>query len=119
MQQLGLAGESTLRRSQLEGPQKVVGLLEVRAHSENLVHKIGRALNAVLGQSFGNNRVVGNGDALLVELAKATLVNELFDGGARGVTVGHVRLNQTKHTDGGLIQLDKGGVVQLAEAEKL
>jgi len=116
---LGLVGESTAGAGKLEGPKEVVGLLEVRSDSANLVDEIGTALDTDRSNSLLNNRVIGNGDTLLVELSESTLVDELLDGGAGGVSVGYVRLDETKHTDGRLIKLDEASIVDLTKTEEL
>ena len=65
---------------QLEWPKEVVGLLEVRASGEDLVHEILNGEDVVLAESLLNDGVVGEGDALLVDLAVAALVDKLTDG---------------------------------------
>lgn len=119
VKQLGLAGESSLRVGKLEWPQEVVGLLEVGTNGVDLVDEVGSALNSRVGKSFGNDGVGGDRDALLVDLSKSTLVDELLDSGAARVTVCDVRFDQSKHTNGGFVQLDESGVVKLTKTEEL
>ena len=64
----------------LERPQEVVGLLEVRAGSEDLVDKVLDGKDVVLAKRLLNDLVVGQGNALLVELAVAALVDQLANG---------------------------------------
>ena len=116
---LGLVGESTTGAGKLEGPQEVVSFLEVRSNGANLVDEVGTALDTNRSDSLLNNRVVGNGDTLLVELSESTLVDELLNSRAGGVAVGYVRLNETKHTDGRLVELDEASVVDLTKTEEL
>ena len=51
------------------------------------MHEIGGALDTELFESLNNDGIVGNGDALLVEFGKSTLVNEFLYGGAGRVSV--------------------------------
>lgn len=62
---------------ELEGPQEVGGLLEVGARGGNLVDKVLDAKNVVLAEVLLDHGVVAEWDALLGDLAVATLVNEL------------------------------------------
>ena len=119
MHKLGLVGESSAGAGELEGPQEVVSLLEVGTNSVNLMDKVSAALHTNRANSIFNNRVVSNGDALLVDLSEATFVDKLLHSGSRGVSVGYIRFNQTKHTDGRLVKLNKGCVVDLAKTEQL
>ena len=98
--ELGLVGESTTGAGKLEWPQKVVGFLEVRSNSGKFVNEVSTALDSKGSNTLLNDRVVGNRNALLVELSESTLVHELLDGGSGGVTVSDIRLNKTEHTDG-------------------
>jgi len=114
-----LVGEATVGARELEGPEKVGRLLKVRAAGEYFVHKVFHANNALATQDTLDDRVVGNGNALLVNLAKATLVNESLDSLQARVAICDVGFDQSKHSDGCLVQLDKDGVVDLAEAKEL
>lgn len=66
-----------------------------------------------------NDLVVGKGNALLVDLAVAALVDQLADGLQVGLAVSDVRLDKTKHLLGSLGHLDEDTVVDLEETEKL
>ncbi len=104
---------------ELEGPQEVGGGLEVGANSEDLVDEILHADNALGAQSLLDDGVVGQGDALAVDFGITALVDKLLDGLEVGVTIGNVGLDNAEHVDGGLVQLDKDGVVDLEQAEQL
>ena len=119
VKKLGLGGESSLRVGKLEWPQEVVGLLEVRSDSVDLVDEVGGALDTDISESLSDNSIGSDRDALLVDLSESTLVDKLLDGGTRWVSVGDVRFDQSKHTDGGLVQSDEGSVVELTKAEEL
>ena len=63
---LELAGvEATSGVGELEGPQEVVGLLEVGANGVDLVDQILHADNAVLAEVLLNDLVVSEGNTLL------------------------------------------------------
>ena len=119
MHELRRGREPTARASELERPQEVVGLLEARSDGVDLVDEVRAALDPHGSHSILDYGVVSDGNALLVELPEPTLENELLDGGSGGVAVSHVGLDETEHTDGRLVELDEGGVVDLTEAEEL
>lgn len=114
-----LLAEAAVRVRQLEGPQEVVGLLEVGAHGVDLVDQVLHADDARLAEVVLDDRVVRDGDALLVHLSEPALVDQLPHRLQVGVPVGHVRLDETEHLDRGGIQFHEHGVVDLAKAEKL
>ncbi|KND92737.1 hypothetical protein TOPH_02882 [Tolypocladium ophioglossoides CBS 100239] len=117
---LELAGtESTSGVAELKGPQEVGGLLEVGSDGVDLVDQVLHADNAVLAEVLLNDGVVGQGSALLVDLAVAALVNELLDGLQVGVAVGDPGLNNLEHLRGGLGDPDEDAVVDLQETEQL
>ena len=117
---LDLAGvEATVGVGELEGPQEVVGLLEVGADSVDLVDQIFHADNAVLAEVLLNDLVVGQRLALLVDLAVAALVHQLTHALQVGVTVGDVGVDNGQHLLGGLGQTDEDTVVDLQQTEEL
>ena len=117
---LDLAGvEATVGVGELEGPEEVVGLLEVGADGVDLVDQVFHADNAVLAEVLLNELVVGKGNALLVDLSVATLVDELTDGLEVGVTVGDVGVDNSQHLLGGLGETDEDTVVDLEQTEEL
>ena len=111
--------ESAVGRGELEGPEKVGGFLEVGSDSEDFVNQVFAAENIVLAKNALNDLVVSNGNALLVDLAKSALVHERLHSLERGVSVRDVGLDEAKHVDRRLVELDENSVVNLAEAEKL
>mmetsp|Transcript_23643 Transcript_23643/g.47946 ORF Transcript_23643/g.47946 Transcript_23643/m.47946 type:complete len:220 (+) Transcript_23643:556-1215(+) len=119
MKKLSPLGESTEGTGKLEGPQEVVGLLELGSDSGDLMNEVSAAVDSGLTESLADDRVVGDGDALAVDLGESALVNELLNSGAAGVSVRDVGLDESEHTDGGLIHSDEGGVVDLTETEQL
>ena len=117
---LDLAGvEATVGVGELEGPEEVVGLLEVGANGVDLVDQVFHADNAVLAEVLLNDLVVGKSNALLVDLSVATLVDELTDSLEVGVTVGDVGVDNSQHLLGGLGETDEDTVVDLEQTEKL
>jgi hypothetical protein len=117
---LELAGtEATSGVGELEGPEEVGGLLEVGANGVDLVDQVLHADNAVLGKVLLDDGVVGEGNALLVDLGVSALVDELTDGLQVGVTVGNEGLDDLEHLRGGLGQTDEDTVVDLEKTEEL
>jgi hypothetical protein len=117
---LELAGaEATGGRGQLEGPEEVGGLLEVGADGVDLVDEVLNADDAVLAEVLLDQLVVSDGQALLVDLAVAALVDELTDGLEVGVAVGDEGLDDLQHLGGGLGEADENTVVDLEETEEL
>ena len=116
---LGLVGEPPTRRRELERPKEVIGLLKVGSNSGDFVDEVCAALDTDGANTLLDDGVVSDGDSLLVQLAEPALVNELLDGRSSGVTVCHVRLDEAKHADGRLVELDERGIVNLTEAEEL
>jgi hypothetical protein len=117
---LELAGaEATSGVRELEGPEEVVGLLEVGANGVDLVDQILHADNAVLAKVLLNDLVVGERDTLLVDLSVTTLVDELTDALEVGVTVSDVGVDDGQHLLGSLGEADEGTVVDLDQTEKL
>ena len=110
---------ATIGGVQLEGPQKVGNGLEVGTNGEDLVHEVLHANDALVAQSLLDQGVVGDGDALLVDLGVATLVHQLLHSLEVGIAVSNVGLHNTQHVDGSLVQLNKHSVVNLEQAEQL
>jgi hypothetical protein len=105
---------------ELEGPQEVVGLLELVTDGPDLVDEILDAGDTVvLGEDGLNNGVVVEGNSGAVDLTVATSVDELLDGGAGGVTVGDEGLDLADHVPGGSVESHEDTVVDLAETEEL
>ena len=77
------------------------------------------AVDTLAGELTGNDRVVGEGESLLVDLTVTSLVDELGDGGSGRETVSDERLDNTDHVPGGLVELDEDGVVELSQSKEL
>jgi hypothetical protein len=113
------SAEATVGVGELEGPQEVVGLLEVGADGVDLVDKILHADNAELAEVLLDDLVVGEGSAHLVDLSVTALVEELTDGLQVGVTVGDVGVDDGQHLLGSLGETDEGTRVDLEETQEL
>ena len=111
--------EATSGVGQLEWPQEVADLLEVGTDSEDFVDHVFHADNSKLAKALFDQLVVGERNALLVDLAISTLVDELTDGLQVGVTIGDVGIDDCKHLLRGLAESDEDTVVDLEESEKL
>jgi hypothetical protein len=104
---------------ELEGPEEVGGLLEVRTNGSNFVDKIFNTDDVVLTKRLFNDRVVRDRNTLLVDLGISTLVDQTTDSLQVGVTVGNIGLDQLKHLRGSLVKTDKDTVVDLQKTEQL
>lgn len=113
------SAETAVRRRELEGPEKVGGLLEVGADSVDLVNKILDGDDPVLAQALLNELIIGQGDSLAVDLSVTTLVDQLTNGLEVRFTVGDPWLNDTEHLSGGLSKANEDTVVDLEETEEL
>lgn len=113
------SSEASSRVAKLEGPEELGGSLEVRASSDNLVDKVLDRDDAVLAKLLLDEAVVGEGDALLVDLGVAALVDELPDRLHVGFTVCDVWLDELKHLSGSLAELDEHAIVDLQQTEEL
>jgi len=111
--------EATIGVRQLEWPQEVAGLLEVGADGVDLVDQILHAHHAVLAKVVLDELVVGEWDALLVDLAVAALIDELANGLEVGVAEGDVRVDDGEHLRRGFRKADEDTVVDLEETEEL
>ena len=111
--------ESTSGVAQLEWPQKVTSLLEIRSDSNNLMDQVLHTDDAKFAQLLLDDLVIGEGNALLVDLSIAALVDEVADGFDAGVAVGDIGLDYFEHFGGGFGEFDEDAVVDLEEAEEL
>ena len=114
-----LADEATLGGGQLDGPQEVGDLLEVRTHSEDLVDDILNAVNTKVTKTSLDDLVGAQGNSLAVHLTETALVDKVANGLQGRVTVGDERLNQSEHLDGGTVDANEDTVVDLSQSEKL
>ena len=73
----GNLAEATPGRTELHGPQAVVGFLKVLAHWVDLMDEILNADDTILAQLLLNDWIVSDGNTLFVDFAMATLVDQL------------------------------------------
>lgn len=111
--------ESTSRIAQLEWPQKVTSLFEIRPHSNNLMNQVLHTDDAKFAQLLLDDLVIGKGYTLLVDLSVAALIDEVADRFDTRVTVGDVGFDYFEHFGGGFGEFDEDAVVDLEEAEEL
>lgn len=116
---MSLLFEATDGGGQLEGPQEVIGFLEVRADGPDFVDKVLNAGDTEFAKDLLDDRVVVYGNSGAVNLSVTSSVDELLDGGSGGVAVGNQGFNVSNHVHGGLVQSYENTVVELAESEKL
>lgn len=115
-----LAGpEATIRVGQLERPQEVASLLEVGSNRVDLVDQVLHTDNAVLAQVVLDDLVVRQGEALLVDLAITTLVDQFTHGFEARVAVGNVGVDDREHLRGRLGKTDENAVVGLEQTKEL
>jgi len=111
--------EATSRVGELEGPEEVASLLEVGADGVDLVDQVFHADDAVGTEVLLDDGVVGEGNALLVDLSVSALVDELTDSLEVGVAVSDQGLDNLQHLNGGLGEADEDTVVDLEKTEEL
>ena len=83
------------------------------------MNEIFHRYDSEFAKSSLDDLVVVQGDALLVDFAVSSLVDELTDRLQVGLAVGDVGLNELQHLCGGLGDFDKDTVVDLEETEEL
>ena len=105
--------------TQLERPQKIARLLKIGPHGHDLVHQILHADDPQFPQLLLNQRVVGERDALLVDLAVAALVDQVAHGFRGRVAVCDVGFHDLEHLGRGFGEADEDAVVDLEQAQQL
>jgi hypothetical protein len=116
---VSLLQESTDGGAELEGPQEVVGLLEVSANGPDLVDEVLDTSDTLIAERLLDDGVIVESDSRSVDFTVASLVDELADCVTGGVSVGHVGLNHADHVDGSSVQLDEDTVMELTESKEL
>ncbi len=104
---------------ELEGPEEVIGLLEVGPAGPDLVDQVLDADDAVLPEHALDALVRAQRDALFMDLAVAAFINEVFNGRPGGVAPRDGVVHELQHVERGLVQLHEDAVVDLAETQKL
>jgi len=116
---VGLLSPSAGRIVQLEGPQEVGGLLEMRSDGEDFVDEIFCANNVEFTKGLLYESIVVQWNSTSLDLSVSTLVYQIPDRLQIGITPGDVRISQTQHVQGGLVEFDEDSVVDLTETEQL
>ena len=112
------SSETSSGTSKFEGPQEVVGLLEVRTNSVDLVNEVFNSADAVLSEHLFD-RVIGlKGDSLSVDFAISSLENEFSDGFSGRITIGDVGFDSSEHIDGSFVDSNEDSIVELSESKK-
>jgi len=115
-----LLAPSAGRCVEFEGPEEVIDLLEDASNGEELVDHVLDALNVVsVAQLALDDEVVGDRNATSSVLDESTFVEQITSCLQRWIAIGDVRLGDTQHVERSLVKLDKCGVVDLTQAEKL
>jgi len=111
LERMSLVAETALGGSKLEGPEEVVGNLEVGSDSVDFVDQIFNTDDAILTKSLFNDLIGGNGDSLLIDLSVSSLVDHVGDGMSGGITESDIRLDLLDHVKSSSVNSDEGGVV--------
>jgi len=111
--------ESSSWVAELEWPQEVGSLLEVRTNGVDLVDQILHADNAVLAKAGLDDGIVGKSNTLLFDLSVSTLVDKLTNSLEVRVTIGDPWLDDLEHLEGSLGHANKYTVVDLKKTEEL
>lgn len=111
--------EATVGVGELEWPQEVGCLLEIWSGSVDFVYEIFDGDDAKLAERLLDDLVIVERDALLVDLAVTTLVDEFADRLQVCLAVGDVRLDKLQHVGGRLGDLDEDTIVDLQQAQEL
>ena len=83
---VSFVSETASGSSELEGPDEVVGLLEVRSAAVNFVDQIFNAVDVELSKAGLDGLVARERDSLSVDFGKSSFVDELFDGFSGGIS---------------------------------
>ena len=94
-------------------------LLEIRASSEDLVDKILNGENIILAETRLNGTIVGKGNALFIDLAVSTLVDQFTNRFQIRLAICDIRLDKTEHLLSCFCDLDEDAVVDLEKTEQL
>jgi len=115
---VSLVVETTSGGIELEGPEEVVGFLEVRSDGDEFVNEIFNAVDSLSAESLLDDGVIGKRDSLSVNLSETSLEDELLDGLSSGVSKSDEGEDLLEHVKGGLVDSEEGTVVELSESEQ-
>jgi len=112
-------GPATVGVGKLERPKKVIGLLKVGPDGEDLVNQIFDADDTKLAQMLFDERIVGYGNALLVDFDVTSLVDKVADRLEIRFTICNIWHNQLEHLLSCFGQPNKHSIVYLEETHEL
>jgi len=108
---MSLVVESTLGGGKLEGPEEVVGFLEVGTAGVKFSDQIFNTNDLVLSENLFNDFVGSDGDSLLVDLTVSSLIDQIRDSLSGGISESDERFDLLDHVKGSSVNSDKGSVV--------
>jgi len=111
--------KSTEWGRKFEWPQEVVGFLEFWSAGDNLVDEVLNAGNSVFTEFSFNDAVVSNWKSSSLDFTATSLVDKLRDGLSGWITISDEWFDHLDHVNGGFVQFDENGVVQLSQSEEL
>lgn len=115
---VSLGGKSSSRAAELEGPQEVVGFLEVGSHSVDFIDQIFNGRDSLLSEGFLNQSIGGKRDTLPVNFAISSLKDKFADGFAGRISECDVRFNTSEHIGGSFVDSNEDSVMELSESEE-
>lgn len=111
--------EPTRRVRQLERPEEIARLLEIRPHGHDLVHQVLNTDDTKFAEILLDDLVVREGNALAIDLSISPLVDEVADAFHGRIAVRDVWLDDLEHFRCCLCEADEDAVVDLEETKEL
>lgn len=94
-------------------------MLKVGPDRVDFVDEIFHAYDPELSEALFNDRVVGDGNALLVDLCKPSFVDNFTHVLEVWVSPGNVGRDPLQHLEGGFVETNKCSAVDLGKTEQL
>jgi hypothetical protein len=91
----------------------------MRSAGVNFIDQIFNADDSEFSEGSLDDLIGSKRDSLLVDLSVSSLVDHFRDGGSSGESESDKRLDLLDHVEGGSVDSDKGGVVDLSKSEQL
>jgi len=110
---------SSLWWVEVECPESTIDVSKVWSDGVDFVNDVFNANASVVSETSLNQFVVGDCDALLVDLEVSTLVDQFTDGLQVWSSVCDVWLDQFEHGQGCLGELEEDSVVDLTKTQQL
>ena len=118
MEGVSLVVETTSGGIELEGPEEIVGFLEVRSDGDEFVDEIFNAGDSLSAESLLDDGVISKRDSLSVNLSETSLEDELLDGLSSGISESDEGEDLLEHVKGSLVDSEESSVVELSESEQ-